>query len=291
MKDTNITFEPLTLAAVGTAIVIGALQALGAKIFNDIFNSENNLPYLQETEFKKIGDLFRTVINENNIRSCNSKLEAISTSIKEYNQSPDTSIDRLTNATRDSTHLVSDLKSLGYTAIVPFSTAVSIKISILQERLIKFNEPNEAKNIVDLCEMAINYIEGEAKPQIQAFVYSQFSELFTLPYFNDEYTQYLEQLINAKSSIWTDAEVIRTNDRLLKHWSLFEKKSSPQEYTEYHYYYLNQDINTRSSIWTDAELIRTDDRLSKYWSLLEKTYISIVPTIQGWTSLIEKYKS
>lgn len=169
--------EPYSLSWVALMLSEGILKGLGTKIFNDLSTKDINLAKLQHEIFNKVNHAIQYAINEDALRRCESRLEALSTLMKQYNNSPNTSIDRLHNASNEIVSLVAECKSLGFKAILPYCTAVNLQIIILQERMNRFNEQGELKNIINLCNTSYSYIFDEAFPAFRQWSDSRFTEL------------------------------------------------------------------------------------------------------------------
>ncbi len=180
-KNNYLIVEPLTMSWVALALVEGALSALGAKIFKDFFDKGVNLYQLQEETFLRIEQIIGEAISQDSLRRCGARIDAITTLMQQYNNAPDTSLDRLYNASTESVSLVAECKSLRTKAILPFCTAVGIQISILQERLQRFGEQGERQNIIQLCQVSHDYIINEIIPELRNWSDSRFGVLRKSP--------------------------------------------------------------------------------------------------------------
>lgn len=173
----NLMAEPITLAAMGIFVLKGALEALGAKIFNTIFDSGASVKELLKDAVSQIETAIGEAFNAEGIRQCEARIDALTSLMRAYQNAPETSLDRLENATAESNNLTSECKSLGFKAVLPFCTAVGLQIAVLQERLARFNDPGERTTIIQLCEEAYNYAASEAMLDCKLWSDARFSDI------------------------------------------------------------------------------------------------------------------
>lgn len=183
LKHSEAFADPYTLGWVALQLAEGVIGAAGAMMFNSLFNNGVDLASIQRDMLIKIGQIVREAIQEDAIRSCVAKIDAISSTMKQYLSSTNTSIDRLYNATDHAVNLVSECKSLGFRAILPHVTAVCLLTTILEERRSRFNEHGENKNISDLLSSLLVYLFESDKgfAAYAKWFTSRFSELHFHP--------------------------------------------------------------------------------------------------------------
>ncbi|OMF04356.1 hypothetical protein BK131_29770 [Paenibacillus amylolyticus] len=175
--------EPFTLGWVAVNLAEGIIAAMGAMIFNSLFNNNADLGSLQRETLIKIGQIVREAIQEDAIRSCVARIDAISNIMRQYLNAPDTSLDRLQNATDQAVNLVAECRSLGFKAILPQVTAVCLLTTILEERRSRFNEQGENKNIADILSSTFVYLweSDQGFAAYSTWFNSRFSELVFHP--------------------------------------------------------------------------------------------------------------
>jgi hypothetical protein len=188
--------EPYTLSWLALKLSEGAVAALGAQVFNEVFGTGSDIATMQRDTLNRIATIIREAIHEDAVRRCQARIESITSLMHHYTNAPETSLDRLYQATSSAIELVSECRSLGWKATLPFCSAVGLEVSILQERFQRFNEAGERLNIIETCKLAHKYVFGIAFPAFLQWSNSRFSEIervdlgygsYTfLYYFNDE---------------------------------------------------------------------------------------------------------
>jgi hypothetical protein len=161
-----LLLEPLTWSFIALAILQGILSGLGAKIFDSLFQEQGiNIEKLISDALISISQIVSQAIAEDALRRSQASLSGLQETLLDYNNAPDSSIARLDSASVKVNDLIAEFESLGLAGFASYSLATTIRLSILQERMIRFGATGEQANInrtVDnynkhLEEMKISY--------------------------------------------------------------------------------------------------------------------------------------
>lgn len=145
---------------VATALATGALQWIGGQVMQNLFGSgtqENNIGEILKNLVEQFKNIVHQEIEQEAVRQCISKISATQTNFLEYLNAPTDF--KLELADNDSSHGVAGLKSLELAGYTAFISAVSLRITILQERAKHFsnNRSGELINIARLIRQSIEY--------------------------------------------------------------------------------------------------------------------------------------
>jgi hypothetical protein len=140
--------EPFTWGFVAISIAQGILGAVGAKIFNSLFQEQGvNLESLINEILNSISNIIKQAIAEDALRRAQSSLSGLQQTLLDYNNSPDSSIARLDAVSIKVNDLIAEFESFRLVGFASYTLTTTIRLAILQERLIRFGATGEQANI------------------------------------------------------------------------------------------------------------------------------------------------
>jgi hypothetical protein len=141
--------EPFTLAWVVIKLAEGAIAWAGSKIISSVFEeSSSSAVELQQESITKIAQVFVQALESEHFQQANGRLKSLVHNIEEYNNAPDSSLDRLQQATVDSLNLLSTLAGLKWIGLPSYMLAANLRTAVLQERLAVTKDNGEIINLL-----------------------------------------------------------------------------------------------------------------------------------------------
>jgi hypothetical protein len=149
-----ILAEPITWSWIAIEIGKGALAALGAKIFNDLFNKGADVRKLLKHLLEEIDTIITQRLEEAFIIDAIDKAEATNLALRQYINAPNQN--RLDLIYGNSLYLTSRFDTFGLKTYREYIVAASIHLTALEEYY-KVN-PNERLNIIQFINQAKTHI-------------------------------------------------------------------------------------------------------------------------------------
>lgn len=143
-----LVLEAFTWGFVALAIAQGILSALGAKIFSSLFQDQGiDIEKLISEALISISKIVSQAIAEDALRRAQASLSGLQETLLDYNNAPDSSIARLDAASVKVNDLIAEFESFGLAGFASYSLTTTIRLTILQERMIRFGAAGEQTNI------------------------------------------------------------------------------------------------------------------------------------------------
>lgn len=221
--------EPITWSIIALEIGKGVLGAIGAKIFNDLFNKGVDLEKLMENMLRETDKIVKERIKEAYIKAAVDKAKATDLAIRQYLNSP--TKERLDYIWSYSLDLVTLLKDFKHRTYSEYILSAGFQLIALEE-MFKTNH-KERKNIIEFLKMIRNQVielnsewrnlsdNRFRKNKMGPFGYAVFEANKIISNFSDNKTttKLLQKIRNERYEQDVVIPFIKPSEELIKLWN------------------------------------------------------------------------